>query len=477
MKLLKTSSKLYSGILFLFILLISIIIFPVVVSAEEISLQEAIRLGLRNNNEIQDAQKNVDQLKRHLDYILAGEDWQINMEAGYSYFDRGVEHPQGESSGDTKSLGISASKSFRSGLKLSPSVEVMGDDFEPNFSLIITQPLWPSLPTEQAKNFFKTEKELMKAGNNLVEQKADSILTWLQSYLSITRLIDKQKVYQQSVEKAEDNLDQVLQRKAIGDAGENDLLTARLSLENARYLLQEAKNNLEDARYTLASNLGLTEEKDIVLTDSNQFIEKLRQKAQDISEKHLGNDRDTNMLMVEKGNHDLEANLINRNILNQELEWLEKEDSLNVDLSGSYSSDIDEFKIGVNALYLLYDGGQHKIDLQEKEIEIADNKEKYSDLYNQLKLQLKQHVDNIELSEMSLQKEELNFEKSKLELDIAEQQLEVGLIDYLEYQEYWISAAEAEIKLDSLQDQLLLDRLELIKFINLETLDELMGGL
>ena len=77
---------------------------------------------------------------------------------------------------------------------------------------------------------------------------------------------------------------------------------------------------------------------------------------------------------------------------------------------------------------------------------------------------------------MAYSKEKLNLEKSEFELEVAEKQLAIGLIDYLEYQDYWISAAEAKVNLKSLEDQLFIDRLGLIKFIDTGNIAEIIGG-
>jgi len=453
------------------VLLIFVVFISSIISAEELSLEQAIEMGLKNNNGISKARESVQNAEKYLMNIRAQQDWQVNLNTGYSYIIN-----EGEDI-DKNSYSISATRLFDSGLNLSPEISKLEVDTDTTYSISITQPIYPLLPSKLSRDYYTGEKNLFKAEDNLIRQRADSIISWLEVYLNINNLNEKQEIYIQSLERAEDNLAKVIQRQEIGDAGDYQLLTARLSLENARYMLQDAENRLKDARLALFNELGCSDQEEINLVDNNQIINIFQQKSLSYTEKYLEKDIDTLMSIVEKSNPDIKAVLLDREILEQELEWLKEENKPDLDLSGSYNIKEDNLKLGINLSYQLYDSGQHGMKLENKELEIASNIREFDDLYKQLKQQLKQHIDNIELSQLALEKERLNLEKSQYELEVAGEQLEMGLIDYLEYQEYWISAAEARIDIRALEEELFLNRLKFIKFINQGLIDEIMEAL
>jgi len=94
-----------------------------------------------------------------------------------------------------------------------------------------------------------------------------------------------------------------------------------------------------------------------------------------------------------------------------------------------------------------------------------------------LKQELKRQLDGLELSRMAMRRAELSLARSENELEVAEKQLAMGLIDYLAYQEKWIAAAEARITIKTLEDELFMSRLEFLNFLDQELLSELIGGM
>src|SRR5690554_4244853 len=135
------------------------------------------------------------------------------------------------------------------------------------------------------------------------------------------------------------------------------------------------------------------------------------------------------MDIVEENNNELVAYLIDREVLEQELKWIEKGNDPSLDMTLSYDTDPEDLSLGLKLSYQLYDGGLHKMALDDKEEEIADNISNYEDLYDQLKQELKKLLDRLELSEMAVKRGELSLARSEYELEVAEKQLEMGLID------------------------------------------------
>ncbi|NLM97854.1 MAG: TolC family protein [Halanaerobiaceae bacterium] len=462
-------------------LIISLLILPGIcpVSAEEvISLEEAIRLGMENNKGINEARDGIANLEKALEKIEIQADWKLNLGADYTYTitDQDKAGNFGDKNKDDSSWGlrISASKNYLSGLTLAPVIGI-DEDTETDFTLRVSKDLYPVIPTASMRNYWNTEISLNKARENLRELKINNILDWLESYSNIKRMISRQDIYTENLNKAESNMEKVLRRQKIGDAGRNEILAAELGLKNAEYSLKEAGNQLENALYNFASSIGFSGEK-IIITDKNNFFDRLMQAASDYSEELLSRDMDELYVLIEKNNYKLRSNLLDREVMERELEWLKKENHPELSFEGMYNSSSDNLFLSLKLSYQLYDGGQHKMEIEEKEKEIKDNIDAYDELYNELKQELKQLLDRLELAEMALERGYLSLERSRYELTVAEQQLEMGVIDYLEYQDKWVSEAEAEIQIAVLKEQLFLDRMRFIKFLDLDLAYEIIGG-
>lgn len=445
-------NKVFSAIILLF----SIFIIPGVSAAERVTLKEAINLGLENNNELRDIKERVASLERDLALLKAKQDWQVALGANYNT--------------EKSSVNMNISKTFSSGLTLKPGISVT--EKETSLSIDLIQPLFPFTLTEDNKEYYKTVKELLKAKASLEQKKADKILSWLESYLDICRMMEKREIYQMSIKKAEDNLGEVLAKQKIGEAGKKEVLTAQVSLKNAEYMLREIDYKIDEAQLSLMQDIGLKNKEGFVFDAQSEFVNDLKQTVEELATKYL--EENEIMSIVEQNNYDLLTNRIDREILQQELEWLKKEGKTSLDMTGSYNTNNKKLTVGLSLSYKLYDGGEYKLELEEKEEEIKNNLADYQELISGLELQLKQYTNAIKLNELELEKERLNLERSEYEGEVAKEQLEMGLIDYLEYQEYWISSKEAKVNLKSLQDQFLIGRLKLINFVNF---DDIIGGL
>ena len=58
----------------------------------------------------------------------------------------------------------------------------------------------------------------------------------------------------------------------------------------------------------------------------------------------------------------------------------------------------------MNLSYALYDGGQHKQAVEDKEKALAENLLNYEEIYRQLEQELKQKLDKLELAFMALRR-------------------------------------------------------------------------
>jgi len=440
-----------------------VLLLPRAAAAEGITIEEAINRGLKNNKELRTLAERISGLKRELEIIKARQDIQVELDAGY----RATFPDEGRSN---LSADIKLSKIFSSGLTVKPGINLTENDS--GLSLDIIQPLFPYVPTDLSRQYYKTTKELIKTEENLTRQKTEKILSWLESYLNICRLQERRDVYQTSVEMAVDNRNKVRAEKEIGEAGERDILTAEVSLKNAEYARKEMDYRIEEARLALVQDLGIEDTEDLVIEAQSPFFQELAAAVEELVAEYL--EQSDILQVVEMNDYQLLVNRIDREVLTRELAWLKKENGPALNATGGYNTINNKLTVGLSLTYKIHDGGERRLRLAEKEAALAGNDTAYNDQIDSLKLQLKKHLNTLDLGLLELDKERLVRQRSQHDAEVAEKQLEMGLIDYLEYQEHWLGSEEAEINLRSLEDRLFITNLHLIHFINSA---RIMGGL
>ena len=438
------------------------------IKAENKTKKKAIEFGLENSTEIEDIQNQIEQIKRNITGIKAQKDWKVDLSAGYSHDFEEEENSGLESKANNSSIqdsiSISVNKLYDFGLSFNPTLTITEDDESIDFSL--TQQLYPITNSELENQLYNLEKDLVKTEEELKNIKASKITSWVQKYLNIVRMEEREKIYLESVKKAEDNLEKVKKEKDIGEAGEQQLLTAQYSLKDAKYKLKEQRFSIEERKDSFKNELGLNSERNIIFKADNALIIGLMEKTNKLTKEYLNND--DLIKLVEENNSSLQVNKIDRKILERELVNLKKEDDLNIRVTGDYDTISENLTATINFSYNLYDGGKHGIDLKSKETSIENNIKNYEEKLKQLKLDLKNHINTLSLDKDKLAKEELNYQRSKNNLEIAEIKYERGIIDYLEYQDNWITTKESKVNLKSIKDTIFLNKLKFINFVRSE---------
>ena len=453
-----------------FIIILSLLIILMVtnlISAEEITLNEAIKLGLSQNSEIKTQKRELKNIEKELLSIKAKQNWHVDIEGNYS---KTIDK---KNNLDTVNIvNININKTLPSGLTIQPELCLKEDDFNPELQVNVSHSLLPSTPTNLQKQYWKTAKKLLIAKINLVNLKKDKKISWVDIYLNLTRLVERQKLYQKAVKKAKNNLKKVKEKQKIGEAGKKELLTAEISLENAHYNMIETGKRIEETKIKFYKKLGIKGQK-IIIDRQNELVLDLTSHVNEMIIDYVENDVNKLMSTIEQGNFNLMVNRINREILKKEKEWIRNEGRTNATISGDYDSVNNDFTIGINVFYQVYDGGEKDIKLKKKEIELEKNLDQYDDIFNQLQIRLNQYLNNIELSQLELNKNKKVLKKSEYELKVADKQLEMGLINYLDYQEVYISQQENKLNVKFLRDSLLIDKLNLVKLVNVDQLQDI----
>lgn len=439
------------------------------VMAKELSFTEAVEHALQYNSDLHKLVVQVESLERDLDQIRAGQSWQIDLNANSTYQNQKVTGLAPNTDSDTDfvsdyGMQVSFDKTYPFGLTIRPELNFDLLKLNSDFSMKIAQKLFPLLPTEAEKAFFKTEIELQKAYLKLEEEKAAKVQKWIESYLNLVRLNERHEILQASKDLAEEALKEVKSSYQIGDASQQQVLSAELDLKQAEYELKNTAFKFDQSKDALRLELGLQLEDQVLIAEDADFIRQFTSLLTDFSVQLL-TDLDQQMSQLEKFNYQLLANQMDRKVLEQELIWLERENKTDIDLNGNYNSKNDEWSVGVNLSYQLYDGGQWNLKLDDKEEQIQLKEEDYFRQYDALKLEMDKLNDQLTLDQMGLAQEEMKLEKMIFDEKVAQQQYELGLIDQLDLKEKELRRQEAEVNLKSAQDRLLLSKLKLVSIL------------
>lgn len=448
-----------------FLVAFLIIVHGNIALAKEFSFTEAVEYALQHNSDLYQLEMQVESVQRDLDQIRAEQGWQIDLNANSTYRNQTVQNA--ESDTDIVSdygMQVSLDKTYPFGLTVRPELNFDPQDLNSDFSMKITQQLYPLLPTEKEKAFFKTGIELQKANLKLEEEKVEKVQKWFESYLDLIRLNEKQQILQASRDLEEEALKEVKSSYQIGDASQQDVLNAELDLKQAEYELTNTTFMLDQSNKALLLELGLQSEDQVLIAEDADFIRKFESLVASISNQFIS-DLEQQMSQLEKFNYQLVANQMDQKVLEQELIWLERESKTNIDLNGNYNSQIDEWSVGLNLSYQLYDGGQRNLKLSDKEAQIQLKKEDYFQKYDLLRLEMQKLNDQLTLDQLKLAQEKQKLEKMIFDEKIAQQQYELGLINQLDLKEKELRRQEAEVNVKSAQDQFMLSKLELISIL------------
>ncbi|QTL98744.1 hypothetical protein GM661_12595 [Iocasia frigidifontis] len=224
--------------------------------------------------------------------------------------------------------------------------------------------------------------------------------------------------------------------------------------------IEKFKKEFQESKKDFCQDLGLSHEQELILNINEDYLLALRNKVSD----YVINSNNIKELLkqAESNSFDLVANQLDNQVLNKELEWLKDEHNTEINLIGEYDSSDEDFTVGVKLSHILYDGGQRKIKIADKEADIGDLLDEYERLKKELELEFEEKQNQIELDQDQLDQNQLTYEKTLLEERIAEEQFEHGLIDKIEFEEYRLSTEEEEVNLSSAGDNLLISKLNLL---------------
>lgn len=458
------------------------------------SAQELMEKGKDNNMEILAQQKVVDDLKRQMEMIEASQNFHLGISGdgtygntdemmGRNYQDvvmglnpeYALENPDKEE-GSILSLNINGSKRFMSGLNITSNLNVIeSDPFEFNdledkyqYSLDVNKRIYPIVPTEEEKNYLSLEKDLKAAQIELKRLKQQKEIDWVEDYLNVIRLQKECDLAQEKLKLAQTNYDQVTNKQKIGEAGEEQLLTAEMRLQDARLNLNQVKSNFEQSRGLFLLELGLDPDNNIKILADDKYINRVKNQLKAI--KYDLPKKERNELIKNK-NTQLKKLELKLEFAKQELKWQEKADNLKINANGGFEhsqgAEDNNWKIGISFSYDFIDGGEQRLEIEGIQANIDNLQKRYNNTFAGKKLELKNLYDKQQLNKLTLDSRKAGLEKAQLQRKVYKKQLDQGMITQNEFKQKINEFKQIKLDYISARNNYLTEGLKIIQFLDM----------
>ena len=444
------------------------------VHAKEISLEEALSWGIENNSSIKEIKDSIETIERSLNLIATEYGFKTQLSAnpiiaGDSSIITDDESNSSESSDGSK-ISLKTTKLFPNGIILQSEISLKEEDLfdleklseGPTSTFSATKNLYPVLPIKSEQEKYLASNNLLKARENLIWQQKYKKIEFLESYFTLLRLQEKLSLAKTNFQYAQDDLNKVLRKIEIGEAGERQEIEAKIALKKAEIDFLQAQNTFLQQKNEWYLNLGLPEETEVFLVEDSLFLEEIIKWAETL-ELNL-EDKDLMVLAVENY-YRIKNILLDQDSSQKEAEWNLTKNKPQFDLFGAYSSKDNTWGIGIELNYDIFDGGKQRIEEEGYQAELENLKDDYLQIVSELKLELSGLINQQEINNLNLEEKLMSWEKAKLEQESYQIQLQQGLISDSEFQYNMLEWQESEINLKSAKDEILINRLHIAHFL------------
>jgi len=453
------------------------------VQAKEISLEEALNWGIENNSSIKEIKDNIETIERSLTLIDTEYGFKTKISANPIIAGGFEEQTDDNSNGiveeDTSSesssspkITLKTTKLFPNGIFLQSEISIKEEDLfdleklseGPDSVFSATKNLYPVIPITTEQEKYLTSNNLLKARENLTWQQESKKIEFLESYLNLLRLQERLSLAKTNFQYAQDDLDKILKKIEIGEAGERQEIEAKITLKKAEIDFLQAQNTFLQQKNRWYLNLGLPEETEVLLVENSTFLKEILEWA-DSLELNL---KEEELIELAVDNYYRIRNiLLDQDSAQKEAEWNLTKNKPQVDLFGAYNGKDNSWGIGIELSYDIFDGGKQKIEDEGYQAKIENLKDDYLQIVSELKLELSDLINQQEINSLSLEEKLMSWEKAKLEEESYQIQLQQGLISDSEFQYRMLNWQEAEIDLKSVKDDILINKLRIAHFLGI----------
>lgn len=451
------------------------------VQAKDISLEEALNWGIENNSSIKEIKNSIENIERSLNLIDTEYGFKTNISANPIIAggsdkqaddnSNGVaeEDASSESSNGPK-ISLKTTKLFPNGIILQSEISIKeGDLFDleklsegPDSTFSATKSLYPVLPIKSEQEKYLASNNLLKVRENLTWQQEYKKIEFLESYFNLLRLQEKLSLAKTNFQYAQDDLSKILKKIEIGEAGERQEIEAKIVLKKAEINFLQAQNTFLQQKNRWYLNLNFPEETEVSLVEDSPFLEEIIKWADSLE----FNLKEEELMELAVDNYYRIRNiLLDQDSSQKEAEWNLAKNKPQVDLFGAYSSQDNSWGLGIELSYDIFDGGKQKIEDEGYQAKLENLKDDYLQIVSELKLELKDLINQQEINNLNLEEKLMSREKAKLEEESYQIQLQQGSISDSEFQYKMLGWQESEINLKSAKDEILINKLRMAHFL------------
>jgi hypothetical protein len=471
------------------------------IQAEEISLSEAINWGLEENSSIIVGNSNIagssttagvststtgtireikDEIKtieRNLALIDTEYAWKMSLKANPILAGNSTSTDGGDSTttttDTTPKIGLEISKIFANGIVINSEISMKEEgifDLENisaniNRTVSASKTVYPIVPISQEQEIYKATNELLKMNQNLQWQKEVKKIDFLESYLNLLRLQESLFLAESNYRYAQEDLDRMLKKIEIGEAGEKQGLEVKIVLKTAEINLLQAQNDFNQQKKKFYLDLNLSEGVEVTLKEEDPFLKENKNWVESL-ELNL-EDQGKLMELVVANHYQIKANRLDQENAKKELEWDSTKNKAQINLYGAYTNQDNSWGVGIDLSYNIFDGGTRKLENKEYQVKLINLEDDYLQTVTELRLGLVNLINLSTVGGLNLEEKLLSYQQAELEKESYQIQLDEGLLSASEFKYQELNWQKTEINLKSAQDKVFIDKLRLAQFLGL----------
>ncbi|NCO24121.1 MAG: TolC family protein, partial [bacterium] len=446
------------------------------IQAEEISLPDAINWGLEQNSSLRVIKDEIKTIERNL--ALIDTEYAPKMSLQANPIIAGNSTKGGDSTSTTTTttdttpkISLETSKIFANGLMINSKISVQEEgifDLENiseniNRTISASKTIYPLVPISPAQEKYKAANELLKMNQNLQWQKEIKKIDFLESYLNLLRLQENLFLVETNYQYAQEDLDRMLKKIKIGEAGEKQGLEAKIALKTAEINLLQAQNDFNQQKENWYLDLNLLEGVEVDLREDLPFLEENKNWVESL-ELNL-EDQGKLMALVVANHYQTKANLLDQENAKKELEWDLTKNKPQINLYGAYDIKDNSWGVGIDLSYNIFDGGTKKLENEAYQVNLINLEDAYLQTVAELRLELVNLINLSTVGNLNLEEKVLSYQQAELEKESYQIQLKQGLISASEFKYQELNWQETEINLKSARDEVFIAKLRLAQFL------------
>ncbi len=419
-------------------LLLAFLLLASTAAAQDITLEDAIALGLKNNFDIQIARNNAEISDNNKGLGTAGFLPTLNANGSYSLTDSDVESNSATSMGDTETDIKSAKVSLN---------WTLFDGFQ-MFANKSRYNALARLGKYQARNAIENSVVgISRAYFNLVQQE---------------QLLD---VAQDSRDVSDSRLSKERVRKELGGASSTDLLNAQVAFNRDQSHLLNQQLAVAIAQEELNLALGqdpatsLKVSEVIVIPEMNLAYDDLMKLAHDHNAALKVSEQ--NVTVADQSVKSTRSTFMPRLALTADYGYTDRTVSPDLSQYSDQTTETTDATIGLALTFNIFNGNRDNIAYRNARIEANNRKLALRDARNRLAGNVKQTYDTYSKQIELLALEEQNVQAARQNLELQQDRYRLGATSSLEFRDAQVSLIQAQSALIAARFQARISRLEL----------------